>query len=945
MAGRRLETPAGLRRYAAVGGLMLAIAWGYPGTAQAQDAASPEEQFEASGRLHDPREVHFGEVWQFTSGGENAEASWSPDGKELIFQSTRAPHPCDQIFRLTLASGEATLVSSGAGRSTRGYYAAGGEGIIYASTHVADSGCPASPDEAQGDEWIVAPSFEIYRANRDGSNAVALTQDPESYNAESAVCPVDGSILFTSDRDGDLELYRMNADGSDVRRITERPGYDGGAFFSQDCSRIVWRASRPREGRELDTYRELLDQHMVRPDTLEIMVANADGSEARQITYLDSGSFAPHFFPGGERVIFSTNYGQQNPRELDLWAVNVDGTGLKRITYAPGFDGFPMFSPDGRHLAFASSRNQGKPGETDVYVARWRWDEGKAPAERFLDDVAWLADDARGGRGLGTPGLEASAVWLADRFSALGLEPAGEEGGYRQGFRATVSVEVAEGTELLVGGESIAPEDFIPASFSGQSEVTAPVIFAGYGISAIDLDYDDYEGLDVEGKVVVVRRFAPETEAFESSTAQARYSGMRYKAFNARERGAVGVLIVDIPQVADGLRLPEEAELPRLRVVRRGDAGVPAMAVRREVIQRLLGERPELGDEGDEVTLKVTLSKEQATTYNVVAKIPAGTKEPLPGALVIGAHYDHLGYGGSGSLAPGANEPHNGADDNASGTAGLLEVSRLLLPQQERLRRDIYLVAFSGEERGLLGSTAFVERSAETLEDNGVYAMLNMDMIGHLRNNVVSVLGEGSAKEWEVLVPPICENLRLGCALSGSGYGASDHTPFYAAQVPVLHFFTGTHDHYHRPSDDVGRINAAGGARISAAVAELASQLSRIDLPLTYRAATPPERGGGDTRSFGASLGTVPDYAALEDDSKSGVTLAGVTPGGAAEKAGMQRGDRLIRVGETEIGDLYDMMFVLRRAQPGDQTTAVVVRDGEELELPITFTVRSGTVR
>jgi len=324
----------------------------------------------ADGILHDPREVHLADVRQLTFGGENAEAYWSPDGSELIFQATAPPYACDQIFRMRPDQpGERRLVSTGKGRTTCAYFFPDGERILYSSTHLTSAACPPRPDHSQGYVWAIYPSYEIFTARPDGSELVRLTAN-EVYDAEATTCPQDGSIIFTSMRDGDLELYRMAADGSDVRRLTHAPGYDGGAFFSADCSQIVWRASRPAADALAD-YRRLLTRDLVRPTKLELWVARADGSDARQITHLDSGSFAPYFHPSGQRILFSTNHGDPRGREFDIWAVNVDGTELERITYTPGFDGFPMFSPDGRWLAFSSNRNQGKPGETDVYVARW----------------------------------------------------------------------------------------------------------------------------------------------------------------------------------------------------------------------------------------------------------------------------------------------------------------------------------------------------------------------------------------------------------------------------------------------------------------------------------------------------------------------------------------------------------------------------------------------
>jgi Tol biopolymer transport system component len=324
-----------------------------------------------AGVLHDPREVHLADVVQLTAGGENAEAYWSPDGERLIFQSTRPPYACDQMFTMSSRAPETpALVSTGRGRTTCGYYFyPGAERLLFASTHAAGDACPPPPDMSKGYVWRIDPGYDIWTAKPDGSDLKRLTDSP-GYDAEATVCPVDGRIVFTSTRDGDLEIYTMNADGSNVARVTNHPGYDGGGFFSADCSRIVWRSSRPA-GAALDEYRALLAEHLVRPSQLDIWVADADGKNARQVTKLGVASFAPYFFPNGRRILFSSNYGDPKGREFDIWAVDVSGENLERITYTGGFDGFPVFSPDGKRLAFGSNRNQGKPGETDVYVARW----------------------------------------------------------------------------------------------------------------------------------------------------------------------------------------------------------------------------------------------------------------------------------------------------------------------------------------------------------------------------------------------------------------------------------------------------------------------------------------------------------------------------------------------------------------------------------------------
>lgn len=878
----------------------------------------------------DPREVHLTEIVQLTRGqGENAEAYWSSDGAELIFQSTRPGFACDQIFRMPASGGEARLVSTGKGRTTCGYFFPGSRRLLYSSTHLAGDECPPAPDRSQGYVWALYDSYDIFSARSDGSELMRLTDTP-GYDAEATICPKDGSILFTSVRDGDLELYRMNADGSQVVRLTHAPGYDGGAFFSPDCSKIVWRASRPAPGRELEDYRALLAQGLVRPTRLEIWVANADGSDARQVTYLGAASFAPSFFPDGKRIIFSTNYPDPRGREFDLWAVDLDGSGLERITYASGFDGFPLFSPDGTRLVFSSNRNQAKEGETDVFVARWvdvppRVED--TAAERFRRDVAWLADDQREGRGVGTRGIEHAALWIEERLRGLGLGGGLANGGFRHVFEVVVGVK-AKTTEVTVDGQALGADQVAPGSISASGEATGDVVFAGYGIVAPELGIDDYKRVRAKGKIVVVRRFTPPTAQFEGEKLQRRYGDPRYKAFTARERGAKALVIVDAPEPQKDGSVPDEAPLPLLGVEPYGDVGIPVVFVRRAAGAPLLSG-------SHRATVKVALEKEKRPTWNVVAKIPAGAANRHPGAVVIGAHYDHLGRGGAASRAPGVDAIHNGADDNASGTAALLEAARLLAARRETLRRDVYVVAFSAEEAGVIGSTLLLREPPAGMEPSGLVAMLNLDMVGRLRNNQLSVLGAESAAEWPELVESVCARLGLQCSASGGGYGPSDHTPFYAAGVPVLHFFTGAHDQYHMPTDDTELVNAAGGARVAELVAELAGELAGREAKLTYRSAPTPEPAG-DVRSYGASLGTVPDYAAAADG-KPGVLLAGVRPGGPADLAGLRRGDRILRVGDSEVRTVEDLMFVLRNARPGQTTKIVFERDGRRREVEATF--------
>jgi Tol biopolymer transport system component len=893
-----------------------------------------------------PGEVRFSELRQLTSGGENAEAYWSFDGRHLIFQA-HSGEGCDQIYVLDAFRPERPrLVSTGAGATTCSYFLPGDREIIYASTHLSGAACPPKPDRSRGYVWAIYPSYDIFRSALDASHPPERLTTTAGYDAEATVCSVDGSIVFTSVRDGDLDLYRMDADGKNVRRLTNTPGYDGGAFFDAKCQKLVWRASRP-EGAELQEYRVLLTQGLVRPGRLELMVGNADGSEARQVTYLGAAAFAPFFHPSGQRIVFSSNHADPRGREFELWAVDTDGTDLERVTFSPGFDGFPMFSPDGAWLAFASNRANAKGShDTNLFVARWA-DAAHASivetaADRIQRDIAWLAHADREGRGIGTRGLEQAGAFVEERFRSLGLAPAGERGGFRQAFDVTTSVETDASSALALGAAApLGAQAWQPLPFSAEGEIKAPLILAGYGIRAPELGVDDYAKLDVKGKIAIVRRFVPDDERFAARERKQRYGDLRYKAWVARERGAVGMLIVDMPMRPKGApatwKPADEAALPSLVPDGYGDAGLPAAIVRREAFLPTLAAL----ERGARVRarLVVKLRKVSTGAFNVLGRLEPHVPEAerLPGLIVLGAHYDHLGFGGPDSLAPGVRAPHLGADDNASGVGVLMEAARALAGGKRSLRRPVLFAAFSGEERGVLGSTHWTRSAGADVKS--VIAMLNMDMVGRLRENRLSVLGGESAAEWPALVDAACKQARVTCALGGDGYGPSDQTPFFAAGAPVLHFFTGAHADYHKPSDAPELINAAGAAQVAQIVELVASDLGTRATPPTYRSAPSPAPRG-DVRSFNASLGTVPDYAGPPGGEK-GVLLAGVRPGSAAERAGLQRGDILVQLGPHAIGDVRDLMFALQALKPGDVVVIAVRRGPKRLELKATLERRA----
>ncbi|UCF66706.1 MAG: PD40 domain-containing protein [Acidobacteriota bacterium] len=320
----------------------------------------------------EPQEKHFSELSMLTDGGDNAEAYFSFDSSRLVFQTTRPPYECDQIMILDPPTAELRLVSTGLGRTTCGYFLPGDREIVYSSTHLGDTACPPPADRSRGYAWAVYDSYEVFRASVDDPTQPVQLTDSHGYDAEATVSPLGDRIVFTSTRDGDLDIYSMNLDGSDVTRLTDELGYDGGPFFSPDGKKIVYRARHPSDPEEVKEYESLLAEGLVRPNMLDVWVMNADGSGKRQVTDLPGASFAPFFHPSGEKIIFSSNHHDPNRREFDLFMVGLDGEGLEQITYSEGFDGFPMFSPNGEWFVFCSNRHNSKPRETNVFLTRWR---------------------------------------------------------------------------------------------------------------------------------------------------------------------------------------------------------------------------------------------------------------------------------------------------------------------------------------------------------------------------------------------------------------------------------------------------------------------------------------------------------------------------------------------------------------------------------------------
>jgi Tol biopolymer transport system component len=896
-----------------------------------------------------PVEIHLKNVRQLTFRGENAEAYWSADGRHLVLQATWGKGGCDRIYTLDLITGAFRLVSNGQGRTTCAYFFDHDRHILFASTHGASPDCPAPPDRSQGYVWPLYPSYDIYRVNRDGTDLTPLITLP-GYTAEATTCRADDRVVFTQVADGDIDLYVADGDGHNPRRITSDPGYDGGAFFSPDCSKLVWRASRFKTGPALEDFRTLLGEGLVRPSHMSLFVADGEGEEARQITYLPGASFAPSFHPSGTRVIFSSNWQDPGGRNFDLYAVDVDGGHLTRITHSEVFDAFPMFSPDGRYLVFASNRFNARPHDTNIFVAEWVDDPSGAtaiptPIDPYLADVRWLADPAREGRQAGTAGAEEAADYLAQRFAQAGAHPGAEDESFFQTFEVATGVTLGVDNQLQPVGEPSLQmnRDYLPASFSSSGPLTGEVVFAGYGIRAPELRWDDYEGLDVADKVVLALRFVPgqgEPDGPFSTEAARRYSDLRYKAFVAREAGAAALLLVDGP-----VGRPGDDTLPPLSAAGpEAEAGIPVLHLRQAVVDRWLAasgqdlatlqRRVDAGDPAvhtvplPEVRGHVALERQETTARNVIGLLPGS--DPDAPAIVLGAHYDHLGHGTEGSFAPGSGTIHPGADDNASGVALLVDLIRRCAGQPHR--HSLLFVAFTGEEIGLAGSSYFLGQRPPAA--GAIRAMVNFDMVGRLRDNRLTVFGVESGRELRDLVQTACAATPLTCT-TGDDIGPSDMTPFHAANIPVLFFTSGPHGDYHRPGDTVDKVNGAGAIEIAKLAADVVAGLDG-DLPLTVQRTGRSEPPRGDRRGYGAYLGTVPDYAAMAVES-DGVKIAGTREGSPAAVAGLVAGDVIVGLGGQQIANLHDLVFVLRSHKVGDRLILTYRRGAEDRTAVVTL--------
>ena len=571
-------------------------------------------------------------------------------------------------------------------------------------------------------------------------------------------------------------------------------------------------------------------------------------------------------------------------------------------------------------------------------------DTGSAEAQRYINDIKALTTPAMEGRGDGTKGLTRAAHLIEQRFKSLGLEPAGTRS-YLQPFTVVTGARLKDGNHFEAGKTALRlNQDFVPFSFSATGVASAPVVFAGYGASAPEFGYDDYDSIDVKDKIVVLLRYEPPGFASKSGNAgMTQHAQLITKAINAKNHGAKAVVLVN-GKLGDG----EEDLLTRFGSVSGPvDSGVILVQVKNAAAEKwfqaagksFADVQGQINSSSKPVSfafpdalhlsIKVNIETMQATVNNVLAYLPGQTDE----YVIVGAHYDHLGRGNFDSLAPSQiGQIHPGADDNASGTAGVLELARHFAPMKGQLHRGILFASFAGEELGLLGSAEWVKEPTRPLEK--AVAMVNMDMIGRVKDDKIFIGGVGTGSTFQnVLDKAQAEHTGFKIEYSPGGYSSSDHMSFVTKKIPVLFFFSGLHSDYHKPSDTWEKINSDGAVRVLALVADVSQQLaSAPERPgfITVLEDKPAGAVGGGG-GYGPYFGSVPDFGQVEN----GVRFSDVRPGSPAAKAGLKAGDVLIQFGDKQIKNLYDFTDALRRSKVGDVVEVKVLRGQETITVSV----------
>ncbi len=844
--------------------------------------------------------------------------------------------------------------------------------------------------------WDYDEQMDIFSFKRNGTAAKRLTT-AYGYDAEGAYSPDGKQIVFCSIRDAygkskltpkeqarlkvDAsyfgEIYIMNADGSGQKRLTHLKGYDGGPFFSPNGKRIIWR------------------HFTEKGDTADIYTMKIDGTDMRRLTDFKAMSWAPYYHPSGEYVVFATN--KLGFNNFEIYLVDTEGKREPiRITHTDGFDGLPVFSPNGQQLLWTSNRTADKMSQ--LFIARWNHPAalaalGKSPKRRadagversepaqfcggeeaaeleaeiseadIKKQIAIVASDAFEGRDTSSEGIRKAREYIINRLKALGLEPADGKGTYTHPMSFKYGVDIIKGKNELIVTDKDGKEtrlelgkDFNPMAFSVNNTVDSEVVFAGYGLGVAGkpgVGYDSYAGLNCTNKMVLVLRYVPEEVKPERRRQLMRSAALQRKATLARKHGAKGVIIVAGPNSENSGKL-----IPVNYIRRSASSGVVAVSGSHKLAEMLLAtadkgdlkkiqsaldkENPHapFGFELPGVKIRVTSALKQVQRHdkNIVAILPPGVKTDNPEYVMIGAHYDHLGYN-DGSLNPKGGNPgriHNGADDNGSGTVALLELAAWLAAERkkhpEKFKRGILFCWWTGEEMGLLGSAQYAKTPLIPFKQ--VTAYVNLDMVGRLKNNRLIVQGLGTSNIWKKLVEKRNVAAGFSLKLENAPPRNTDSGSIDPKGVPSLALFTGLHKDYHKPTDDPDTLNYEGMERIvqfaGRLLLDLAGDTQRPEY-IKVKRGSAPARG-----NMNAYTGVIPDYSAEVD----GLKITDVSAGGPAAKAGIKAGDIVVEFDGKKIKNIYDYTAVLGAIKAGKPTNVTVLRNKKKLQLKITPAVR-----
>lgn len=929
----------------------------------------------------------------------------------MVFQSERSiDNPFYQIFLMDFELGDVTPVSPGHGKTTCAWIHPNGQLIMYASTQddpqAVEKQNAKIKEREEGTEsrysWDYDPNYELYSFDVQSKDYKKLT-DAVGYDAEGSYSPDGTKIAFASNRRAYMEdeltereqqqfefhgaavmdIYIMDADGSNVQRLTDEEGYDGGPFFSADGKRICWRRFKTDM------------------TSAEIWTMKIDGSDKRQLTEIGETTFAPFYHPSGDYILFMSNI--EGYSNFEIYMIPTDRRAEPvRVTFTESFDGFPTFTTDGKTFSWTSNRVGGK---SQIFTADWNHEAAlqaigktkdsadddvgdagdlgataaqvtsdKFSPEDVLRHVDYLCRPELGGRMTGSIGERKATAYVAAYLDSLGFEPAGEidratgKPSWFQTFDFPAGAKMGENNSLNISNiemESVPlNQHYRPLTFSGNGEITGPLVFAGYGMQAPKTDslgeYDSFVHLPVEGKWVMVFRYMPENVTPEWRQQRALQSKLRVKAMRVRDMGGLGLLIVSGPNSN-----VKQQVIPMSGDSALGKISIPVISISDEVAQQLMKSAGQdlkywqnQLDTGDmqigfefpdvQITANVDVRQIRKKGRNVVGRLQIGN-EPSEQSVVVGAHIDHLGNGSSGSLAKEEEQgqTHYGADDNASGVAAMLEVAEFIANQKRSgklsVGRDLICAGWSGEELGLHGSNHFVDAmmkaTGKQVETEGgdtrpsiqhdIAAYLNMDMVGRFDGKLV-MQGLGSSDWWSTEIEK--RNLAVGLTLQTQMDTnlPTDASEFYRVGVPILAAFTGSHEDYHTPRDTPEKLNYDKAADIAKLMGLMTRSLIVAESAPAYKVHSGPQ--SSQRMAMRVSLGTSPDYTA----EVVGVKIKAIRTDSPSHKAGIKPQDVIVELAGSKIENVYDYTDAIGALKVNETVKVVVLRKGERIELEIT---------